>query len=37
MHTGAAMERTLDIGPLSLPWSLLLLLLAWIIGRQHLA
>jgi len=25
------MERTLDIGPLSLPWSLLLLLLAWII------
>lgn len=26
------MERTLDIGPLSLPWSLLLLLLAWIIG-----
>lgn len=26
------MERTLDIGPLALPWSLLLLLLAWIVG-----
>ena len=26
------MERTLDIGPLALPWSLLLLLAAWLIG-----
>lgn len=26
------MERTLDIGPLALPWSLLLFMLAWLIG-----
>lgn len=26
------MERTLDIGPLALPWSLLLLMLAWMVG-----
>jgi len=26
------MERTLDIGPLALPWSLLLPMLAWIVG-----